>query len=120
MLRSIVGWRRIDGEPWDETMRRMRDRIESGRQLHKWQLWSHRFFRDQWRFAVHLLAKMSQWMITYNCGPCFDEIIGSRLKCVSSCLCVGRHIRIPTNKENSAIAPSTIATDGSIVVQGRF
>ena len=73
MLRSIVGWRRIDGEPWDETMRRMRDRIESGHQLHKWQLWSHRFFRDQWRFAVHLLAKMSQWMITYNCSPCFDE-----------------------------------------------
>ena len=27
MLRLIVGWRRVDGEEWADTMRRMRDRV---------------------------------------------------------------------------------------------
>jgi len=30
MFRNIVGWVRHDGEPWDETMRRMRSKVEAG------------------------------------------------------------------------------------------
>ena len=73
MLRRIVGWRRVDGEPWDETMRRMRDRLERARRLHNWQRWSYRFFRGQWKFVVHFSkTTMSEWMLLYNCSPCFD------------------------------------------------
>ena len=72
MLRRIVGWRRVDGEPWDETMRRMKKRIEDARQLYNWQLWSCRFFRDQWRFAVHLWTAASKPMLMYNFYSCFD------------------------------------------------
>ena len=71
MLRLIIGWRRIDGEAWEETMRRMRDRLDYARQLYHWQTWSYRFFRDRWRFAVHLtvdgISRMQKSMLTY--GP---------------------------------------------------
>ena len=46
MVRRIVGWRRIDGEPWDETMRKMRDRVEGARHLYDWKCWSQRFLRN--------------------------------------------------------------------------
>ena len=44
MVRRIVGWRCIDGEPWGETMRIMSDRVEITRHLYDWQYWSQRFF----------------------------------------------------------------------------
>ena len=72
MIRRIVGWRRIDGEPWDETMRRMRDRVDDARRLYNWQSWSYRFFRDQWRFASHVSTRMSKWILVYNSSPVFD------------------------------------------------
>ena len=64
MLRRIVGWRRIEGEPWEDTMKRMRDRVENARTLYNWTSWSHRFARDQWRFAMHLTATISPMMST--------------------------------------------------------
>ena len=72
MIRRIVGWRHVDGEPWDETMCRMRDRIDDVRRFYSWQFWSHRFFRDQWRFAMHASQRMSEWMLVYNCSPILD------------------------------------------------
>ena len=77
MLRRIIGWRRIKGEAWDETMRRMRDRLESARGLYAWHSWSYRFFRDQWRFAIHLTKERAsttaKWMLTYNSSPKSDD-----------------------------------------------
>ena len=73
MLRRIIGWRRIEGEAWDETMRRMRDRSDHAHQLYPWQIWSYRFFRDQWRFAVHCMKKpISRWILCYNSIPLSD------------------------------------------------
>ena len=70
MLRRIIGWRRVDGEGWDETMRRMRDRMDDAHQLYQWSTWSYRFFRDQWRFAVHCVKiPISQWLLVYNSKP---------------------------------------------------
>ena len=43
MLRRIIGWRRIEGEAWDETMRRMRDRSDHAHQLYPWQIWFYDF-----------------------------------------------------------------------------
>lgn len=62
MLRRIVGWRRIEGESWDVTMRRMRTRLEHGRTLYDWKDWSYRLVRDQWRFAIHLTSTTSPMM----------------------------------------------------------
>jgi len=59
MLRRIVGWRRIENEPWDTTMSRMRDRLDNARTLYNWKTWSYRLARDQWRFAVHLARSTS-------------------------------------------------------------
>lgn len=71
MLRRIVGWRRVEGEPWDDTMRRMRHRLQNARNLYDWKNWSHRFARDQWRFAAHLTNITSQMMpsmLQYTCS----------------------------------------------------
>ena len=70
MLRRIIGWKRIEVEPWDEIMRRMRDRSDHAHQLYPWQIWSYRFFRDQWRFAVHCMKKpISRRILCYNSIP---------------------------------------------------
>lgn len=29
MLRRIIGWRCLDGEPWEKTMKRMNEKMES-------------------------------------------------------------------------------------------
>ena len=54
MIRRIVGWRRVEDEPWEITMRRMGNTLDNARNLYDWKDWSYRFARDQWRFAVHL------------------------------------------------------------------
>ena len=54
MLRCIVGWRRVPSENWEDTMRRMRSRLEYADELYHCQKWSDRLLRDQWRFALHL------------------------------------------------------------------
>ena len=40
MLRNIAGWVRIDYEPWDETMRRMRARLAAALRQHLVEDWS--------------------------------------------------------------------------------
>ena len=34
MLRRIIGWRRVDGEDWKDTMKRMKLRLERGQDLY--------------------------------------------------------------------------------------
>ena len=74
MLRRIIGWRRVEGEAWDVTMHRMQDRMDYARShFYHWQIWSYRFFRDQFRFAIHSINQSrSQCMLLYNCSPFLD------------------------------------------------
>ena len=48
MLRRIVGWRRIPDEPWDITMKRMKDRVNDA--LEQWPIkpWSDRVTLSKW------------------------------------------------------------------------
>ena len=55
MLRRIVGWRRIDGEDWKETMKRMNDRLMEAQRLYFCASWSMIFARSQWRYVKHLM-----------------------------------------------------------------
>ena len=55
MLRRIVGWRRIDGEDWKETMKRMNHRLEQGQRIYFCEPWSMIFARSQWRYIKHLM-----------------------------------------------------------------
>ena len=55
MLRRIVGWRRIDGEEWKDTMKRMNDRLEEAQRLFFCEPWSMIFARSQWRYVKHLM-----------------------------------------------------------------
>lgn len=54
MLRRIVGWRRIPGESWEDTMRRMKLRLEHAQDQHYIDPWSRRWARAQWKYACHL------------------------------------------------------------------
>ena len=55
-------------------MHRMRDRMDHARcHFYHWQTWSYRFFRDQFRFAVHSITQSrSECMLLYNCTPLLD------------------------------------------------
>lgn len=54
MLRKLVGWRRIADEPWQDTMRRMKYRVEHAQRGYFVESWELRWKRNQWRYAVHL------------------------------------------------------------------
>ena len=77
MLRRIVGWRRIDGEAWEDTMRRMKQRLDNADRLYHCRPWSMSFARSQWRFVDHLLhGDISLWsriLCKYNWSPVYDE-----------------------------------------------
>ena len=65
MLRRIVGWRRIDGEDWKATMKRMNDRLEQGHNLYVCQPWSMVYARSQWRYIKHMVdAYLLLWALT--------------------------------------------------------
>ena len=54
MLRRVVGWRRIDGEPWRDTMIRMNQRLTRAMDLHFIASWEDSIWRARWRFACHI------------------------------------------------------------------
>ena len=54
MLRSIVGWRRLPDEPWEETMRRMKARLERVMLRFLVEPWERQWRRSLWRYDVHL------------------------------------------------------------------
>ena len=59
MLRSIVGWRRVDGEPWSDTMTRMNQRVASALQQHPVTAWDQQLLSGQYNFAATVTR--SQW-----------------------------------------------------------
>ena len=76
MLRRIVGWRRLDGEPWRDTMARMSQRLERADQLYHCEPWSRMYAKNQWRYAEHIIngsdALWSSRLADYNSKPNWD------------------------------------------------
>ena len=62
MLRRIVGWRRIDTEPWSCTMRRMNERLDMGHRLYPLKSWTECYARALWRYVLHIIhGPISLW-----------------------------------------------------------
>ena len=61
MLRRIVGWARVDGEEWCETMRRMRMKVESALRLQPVEVWSKQLLRRQFRMVCRLSHRRDEW-----------------------------------------------------------
>jgi hypothetical protein len=55
MLRNITGWVRIGDEPWEETMRRMKHRVERALGQHSVQGWPERLCQRRWDHAWHVV-----------------------------------------------------------------
>ena len=55
MMRRIVGWRRLDDEPWNETMQLMNLRLAHGNMLFCCQTWPMMLARNQWRYVLHII-----------------------------------------------------------------
>ena len=76
MMRRIVGWRKIPGEDWRDTMVRMNRRLQTAQVQYYCEPWSIRFARNQWRYVKHLIhGPISLWARTlckYNWNPHFD------------------------------------------------
>ena len=59
MLRNMAGWRRIEGESWQETMRRMRQRVTNLQTAFSSPDVSQQIFSLKWRLARRLLTGSS-------------------------------------------------------------
>ena len=54
MLRKIAGWIRIRDEPWEYTMRRMRNRVENALQQYAVMPWKKRIGKYLWKFILRV------------------------------------------------------------------
>ena len=54
MMRKIVGWVRVPEEPWEDTMRRMKGRVDNALGQSKLKTWSLRLAEIQWKFVARL------------------------------------------------------------------
>ena len=63
MLRSMVGWIRIQDESWHDTMSRMKIRVAKALHQHPIETWTRRLARCQHSFAVRV-AQTNGWMDT--------------------------------------------------------
>ena len=61
MLRSVVGWRRLETDTWEETMRRMKSRVARALELSPSEPWDHVTLRQQWRFMLHVRSSTTLW-----------------------------------------------------------
>ena len=63
MLRNIIGWRRIQSETWEDTMSRMKRRIQQTELLYKCKTWSTQYAKLQWRYVNHIMnTHPSNWI----------------------------------------------------------
>ena len=60
MLRSIVGWYRVEGEAWSDTMRRMKSRVQSSLRQSPVTAWSEVYRSTQHSFVARIV-KQSAW-----------------------------------------------------------
>ena len=78
MLRRIVGWVRMDGEEWSETMRRMRTKVESALRLYPIESWSEQLLRRQFRMVCRMARRPNEWAMCVSCWnpACANEGAG--------------------------------------------
>ena len=63
MLRKIAGWVRIGNEPWEETMRRMKDRVSCALQQYPVMPWKKRIGKALWKFILRVkTAPENSWI----------------------------------------------------------
>ena len=62
MIRNVVGWRRDREECWEETMRRMKSRVEHARRMFTWESWDDCILTQQW-YLLHMHNNVHQWPI---------------------------------------------------------
>ena len=81
MLRTIVGWVRIEDEPWHETMSRMKTRVDAALRLHPVPAWGDEVLKRKWLWAGKV-GQMSadRWpRILYEWDPReFEQTPGNR------------------------------------------
>ena len=61
MLRKIVGWTRLVDEPWEDTMRRMRLKVDSALTKYPMEDWSAQLLRRQFRLAYRVGSMIGSW-----------------------------------------------------------
>ena len=61
MLRKIVGWTRVVDEPWEDTMRRMRLKVDSALTEYPMEDWSAQLLRRQFRLAYRVGNMTGSW-----------------------------------------------------------
>ena len=75
MLRSIVGWVRVNGEDWSETMRRMSHRLSVALELFPIPPWTEQLAKRQFQFAAKIASEQSWSSIA---GHGFAQLAGRR------------------------------------------
>ena len=60
MLRSIIGWYRVEGEAWSDTMRRMKSGVQSALRQSPVTTWSEVYRRTQHSFGARIV-KQNAW-----------------------------------------------------------
>lgn len=67
MMRKIVGWMRLEDEPWEITMRRMKHHV--AQTLHQFPVvwWSRRFATYLWKFAARVKTSPLDSLIVQCC-----------------------------------------------------
>ena len=75
-MRCIIGWRRVDDERRNDTMKRMNIRMAYGQARLYCHPWSTMLARSQWRYVLHIIdAYPRLWTRTMNkhiLNPSYD------------------------------------------------
>ena len=80
MLQSIVGWVRVNGEDWSETMRRMNHRLSVALELFPLPPWTEQLAKRQFQFAAKVASEQSwssvvgHWTCTAGWQANFDSM----------------------------------------------
>ena len=69
MLRSIVGWVRIEGEDWRDTMHRMKLRLQHALAMHPLRPWTQQLFSRQYRIASKISRRDDGWTHNFLRAP---------------------------------------------------
>jgi len=85
MLRKIVGWIRIQNEPWDVTMRRMKLRVARALGSRAIMPWKKRLAKYLWKFILRIkTARSESWIKLASewepneCDDAFNEYLAHR------------------------------------------
>jgi len=83
MLRSMVGWIRIQDESWHDTMSRMKSRVAAALRQQPVETWTRRLAKNQHFFAVRV-AHTNGWVarvVTWNPEMNWHDNFSSTPKC---------------------------------------